>query len=41
LTFKIVNSGSERARPEDNIKMHVKEIGYDGVYWIQLIDRDQ
>jgi hypothetical protein len=34
--------GRPRRRWEDNIKMNLKEIGWEGAYWIHLAqDRDQ
>jgi hypothetical protein len=34
--------GRPRRRWVDNIKMDLREIGWDGVYWIELVqDRDQ
>jgi hypothetical protein len=34
--------GRLKHRWEDNIKIHLTEIGWEGVYWIHLVqDRDQ
>jgi hypothetical protein len=36
------NSGTPRNRRVDNIKMNLREIGWDGINWIDLAeDRDQ
>jgi hypothetical protein len=42
LTFRLGSLGRPRRRWEDNIKMDLKEIGFDYVDWIHLVqDRDR